>query len=406
MGPTRAPFDVPSFGGMFPADRCIRATVVRALEVYATHGRGAAIAWIRADDAAVGGGWAELAESALLALSAGIRDGRDEVQQIARRPRMKAKTILITNTVDAARAALDIAKAECKGTSARLATGRGTLSRARVAHERDPSELTRTVFLDVLFPLEAECIEAEIAAHEADFAKRRAAHELAAALDADAVAHGDDAAICIASLPADLHALAVRTQTGDVATVDRAVEARIAQHKAALSALSARRRSVGDPEPLRIDPGVAWRALLEVARATAADVPITPAALLRAAFGYTPPVEPGMTVEDALATVLEPISPRPSPGKIERLRDDRARLNRHAFEIHEARELEAAERAKEAKLIKREREHEAARDSKRAAERAKEQAKTQDVARDRAARMDAFLRAEQEKRASLASPER
>jgi hypothetical protein len=260
----------------------------------------------------------------------------------------------------------------------------------------------RADFMTVRFPAECEQLEQAVALARGEYAIRLAAFELACALDADAVAEGDTAASCLASLIEDLRALAAQLQLGgDTVGTLRAVDARVALYETAFQALAAKRRAAGDPEPLRIHPYRAWQALLAKARAEKAGLSITAQDVYAAAHGHLlEPPPAAMCVEEAIAHFCEPQTPPEPSARIAALKRQLEELNRAAYDEHERLQKANAEKAQAAKDAARRR---AERDAEmRAAELAAsvEWKMRQDAVRERQAKIAEFAEAAARARAS------
>jgi hypothetical protein len=198
----------------------------------------------------------------------------------------------------------------------------------------------------------------------------------------------------MATLISDMSELAERSQSGsDQVGILRAVDARGLSYVSAAESLSARRRAVGDPLPLRLAPGQVFRTLQEIARAKTAGVPTTAKAICDAARGHSfVPTDPSMTVEQAAALFLAPQPPKERTGQRERLRRELAELSARAFTVHEERQAEALERARLKKEADGDRKRARERDERAAAEKRKEQDQAAADARARAAKIEAFAR--------------
>jgi hypothetical protein len=397
----RAPLDVRSFAGIYMADRLVRRTVVRFLEIAAKEGTDAAIDAIRSDDAAVIGGWSAFAEAALRALSAGLYGGREDVggERMKKEPKTTSAVTIdeepMETTTNATAAAVTEKREAHEAAVVHFAE-------KRKEHEGVTHELSRALaragidgpdYLTQRYPLEVRVLELQIALAEAEHAVRLTSHHLGVARLADAAARGEPDAAILTTVVDRLRARAAQMQTaGDPAGLLAAVNQDVVEAERANEREAKRCQSAGEPPPPHVALGHCWRTLLEVARAEHAGLTLTPSGLATVATGYAYPLRPGITVGETTLLFTTPQAPALPVGRIARLRQDIEALHVRAFDLSEARAAEAEEEERVKREGERAREHARERDARAAAERAKEQAKNADAARARAREIEAFVR--------------
>jgi hypothetical protein len=247
----------------------------------------------------------------------------------------------------------------------------------------------------VRYRFEAGLGERRIAIEEGEYRVRQTRFDWTYARDAHAVASGDADARRIASLVADMMALATRSQaSGDLPGLLRAVEVVAANYEASYSSFAARCQAADEPAPLRIDPPRVWAVSLELARCETAGVPATATGIFRAVYGpvsVLPP--PGMTADEAAALFTVPQPPKPATTRIQHLRRELDELHGRAYDEHARREAEAADQAREKRAAESAVRHAREREQCAAAQRAKEIEKLAAAARERRAKIAEFAAA-------------